>query len=135
MITTRSRYGLLFLVDLAENGRGEPLDLGGIAARQGIPEAYLAKLVAPLKTAGLLRSARGSKGGHELAKKPEDIDLMTIVETLEGRRSIIGGDFEPGKAEARLAPIWSGLDLELIRYLSGISLADAAGLRDIEYHI
>lgn len=141
MITSKSRYGLLFLVDLAENGDSGPIDLSSIASRQEIPEAYLAKLLAPLKSAGLLSSSRGAKGGYELARPPEEISLLEIVEALEGRASLVGvevaGSVAPreGSTEERAMEVWKGLDRAVRDYLSGTTLAQAAGRRGIEYHI
>lgn len=130
LITTRSRYGLRLLIELAERGASGPVDLKTIAASQEIPELYLAKLVAPLKAARLVRASRGSRGGYELAKDPADIDLLTVVEVLEGRTSLLDCTAEPGlcprSGGCRTLPVWRGLDKAVKDYLRGISVADAA---------
>ncbi|HOX33237.1 MAG TPA: Rrf2 family transcriptional regulator [Spirochaetales bacterium] len=130
LISTRSRYGLRLLVELAERGASGPVDLKRIASSQEIPEPYLAKLVAPLKAAGLLRASRGAKGGYELARRPEDIDLLTVVEALEGRSSLLECTAEPElcprSGDCRTLPIWRGLDRAVKDYLRGRSVADAA---------
>jgi Rrf2 family protein len=142
VITSKSRYGLLFLIDLVDNGGSGPLDLSGIAAREGIPEAYLAKLVAPLKASGILSSSRGSKGGYELAKPPSSVSLLELVEALEGRSGSLGltaadGQGEPGEGPAaeRARAVWHALDKAVCRELSGTSLEAVAAARGIEYHI
>ncbi|PKL09792.1 MAG: hypothetical protein CVV51_02070 [Spirochaetae bacterium HGW-Spirochaetae-7] len=130
LITTRSRYGLRLLVELAEHGENGPVDLGSVARSQDIPEMYLSKLVAPLKAAGILRSERGSKGGYELARRPEDIDMLRVVEALEGQSSLLECTADPSvckrSGDCRTLPVWSGLDTAIKNYLRGVSLADAA---------
>jgi len=130
LITTRSRYGLQFLIYLADRyGRG-PAELGGAARANGIPEGYLAKLALPLKAAGLIRSVRGQHGGWELARAPADINLFSVVEALEGRSSLLDCTGEPGScgqsAGCRPHAVWSGLDRVIKEYLRRLNLADAA---------
>jgi len=138
LITTRSRYGLRLLIELAERGSAGPIDLGTVARSQDIPELYLSKLVAPLKAVGVLRSERGAKGGYELARRPEEIDLLTVVEALEGRSSLLECTENPEacrrSGDCRTLPVWSGLDTVIKDYLRGMSLADAAGAA-IDYAI
>lgn len=131
-ITTRSRYGLRFLVELARLESSVPVDLGRVAKEQDISELYLSKLAVPLKSAGIIRSARGAKGGFELAKKAEDITLLAIVEALEGRQSLLECTADPGtckrSADCATLPIWRGLDAAIKNYLSGITLAKVADM-------
>jgi Rrf2 family protein len=132
LITTRSRYGLRFLIDLAEHGGTELLDRGSIAARQGIPEHYLSKLVIPLKSAGIIRSERGSGGGYSLAKPASEISLLTVVEVLEGRTSLLDCTANPASCsrsgECRTLPVWTGLDKVVRDYLAGMTVASVAQL-------
>jgi Rrf2 family protein len=138
-ISTRSRYGLRFLIDLAQNGHERPLDLGTIAERQEIPETYLAKLVVPLRNAGIIRSERGAKGGYELARSPSEIRIQEIVEVLEGRSSLLECTDHPElcarSADCPTLPIWTGLERVVREYLDGISVADVAAPRAAEYSI
>lgn len=130
MITTRSRYGLRMLIELAETGGTEPLDLATIAKRQQIPEQYLSKLAIPLKTAGILRTERGAHGGYRLAKPASDIDLLTVVEVLEGRSSLLECTQDPSccsrSGECRTLPVWNGLDKVFRDYLKGKTVATVA---------
>ncbi|MFZ2782208.1 MAG: Rrf2 family transcriptional regulator [Rectinemataceae bacterium] len=130
MITTRSRYGLRLLIELAEKGDTQPIDLGGIAERQGIPEQYLSKLVIPLKAAGIVKASRGAKGGYSLARPASEIDLYTVVEVLEGRSSLLECTADPGlcarSGECKTLPVWIGLDKTIRNYLQGMTVADAA---------
>lgn len=83
-LSTRTRYGIRAMLELAENvGRG-PLQLRIIAHRQDISVKYLDQLMAILKSAGFVRSVRGAKGGYMLAKAPEQIKLSDVFNCLEG---------------------------------------------------
>jgi Rrf2 family transcriptional regulator, cysteine metabolism repressor len=83
-LSTRTRYGMRALLDLAINSTGSPVQLKDIASRQQISLSYLEHLVIPLISAGILKSTRGAKGGIELAKPPNSILLKEILEVLEG---------------------------------------------------
>jgi Rrf2 family protein len=83
-LSTKGRYGVRALVDIALNSDGGPVLLKDIARRQEISAQYLEHLVAPLIRAGILRSIRGAKGGIALAKAPEEIRLSRVIEVLEG---------------------------------------------------
>jgi Rrf2 family protein len=138
-ISTRSRYGLRFLVDLAQRCSEGPIDLGSIAERQSIPETYLAKLVVPLRNAGIIRSARGAKGGYELAKAPGEITVLEVVEVLEGRSSLLECTDRPElcaiSADCPTLPIWTGLEKATQDYLKSVTVGDAAAPRDPDYSI
>jgi Rrf2 family protein len=138
-ISTRSRYGLRFLIDLAQRGAEGPIDLGSIAERQAIPETYLAKLVVPLRNSGIIRSARGAKGGYELARSPDDIAVLDVVEVLEGRSSLLECTDRPElcarSADCPTLPIWIGLEKVMHDYLKGVTVADAAAPRTADYSI
>ncbi len=137
MITSRSRYGLLLLIDLVDHGTDGPIDIASVALRQNIPEAYLAKLIAPLKTAGIVATLRGPKGGLSLARDPRSTSLLEIVEALEGRAGSGVGYEEGGKSEAgdKAARTWLALDAVIKKGLSEISLEDASAATALEYHI
>ena len=83
-LSTRTRYGMRALVDLALNGSGQPVQLKDIAARQKISLSYLEHLVIPLISAGFVQSTRGAHGGVRLAKSPNQINLNEVMEVLEG---------------------------------------------------
>jgi Rrf2 family transcriptional regulator, cysteine metabolism repressor len=83
-LSTRTRYGMRALMDLAIYSTGNPVQLKDIAARQQISLSYLEHLIIPLIAAGILKSTRGAKGGIELAKQPQTILLKDILDVLEG---------------------------------------------------
>jgi Rrf2 family cysteine metabolism transcriptional repressor len=83
-LSTRTRYGMRALLELAANNGTRPLQIKIIARRQDISVKYLEQLMAMLKSAGLIRSIRGSKGGYVLAKPPNQIKLSDVFDCLEG---------------------------------------------------
>ncbi len=83
-ISTKGRYGLRAVIDIAIHGVKEPVSLSDIAIRQDISISYLEQLIAKLKRADLVTSVRGAKGGYSLAKKPEEISIGEILRALEG---------------------------------------------------
>jgi len=88
-LSTRSRYGARILVDLARHNDDGPVQIGEISKRQDISVKYLEQLIRPLKQASMVNSVRGPKGGHMLAKKPEDITLGQIVRLFEGQTELV----------------------------------------------
>lgn len=82
--STKGRYGVRAMLDLARNLDAMPVPLRDIAERQGISEYYLEQLFAGLRKAGLVRSVRGTKGGYELASDPSEITVGQILRVLEG---------------------------------------------------
>ena len=83
-LSTKGRYGLRAMIDLARYSEEEPVSISSIAARQDISERYLEQLVGLLKKAGLVRSIRGATGGYILARSAADISVGDILRALEG---------------------------------------------------
>ena len=83
-LSTRTRYGIRAILELAENDGKRPLRLRIIAQRQDISIKYLEQLMAILRSAGFVRSVRGAKGGYMLAKPPNQIKLSDVFDCLEG---------------------------------------------------
>lgn len=139
LVSTRSRYGLRFLVELAQRKEEGPVDLGSVAQHQGIPETYLAKLAISLRNAGIIRSARGAKGGYELARPPSEISVEEVVEVLEGHISLLECTERPGSctrsADCPTLPVWTGLEGVVRRYLSDVKVEDLAAPRVPDYSI
>ena len=87
-LTTKSRYGTRFLLDLAINGKEKPVPLRDIARRQNISLKYLEQLAIKLKKDGFISSQRGPLGGHMLAKSPGQIRISDVVKSLEGTTAL-----------------------------------------------
>jgi len=84
MFSTKAEYGVRVMVELARRTGGEPVPLAEIAAKDGLPLAYLEHLVARLRKAGLVDSRRGSRGGYMLSRPAAQISMADVVEALEG---------------------------------------------------
>ncbi len=83
-LSTRSRYGTRMMLDLAQHYDQGPVQIGAVSKRENISVKYLEQLIIPLKKANFIKSVRGPKGGHMLAKPPEEITVGEIVRILEG---------------------------------------------------
>jgi Rrf2 family protein len=83
-LSMRSDYGVRAVIDLARRYGDGPVQSAEIAARESIPEAYLEQLLTSLRKAGLVRSSRGPRGGHELAREPVNVAVGEIIAALEG---------------------------------------------------
>lgn len=99
-ISTKGRYGLRAIIDLAINSAGEHVALYSIAQRQGISENYLEQIFSTLRKAGLVKSVKGAQGGYTLAAKPSEITIGTVLRVLEGNLSIIDEDAELGNSDS-----------------------------------
>lgn len=83
-ISTKGRYGLRAMIDLAVYSESEPVSIQSIAERQGISERYLEQLMASLKKAGLVTSIRGAGGGYQLTRPTRSISVGDVLRALEG---------------------------------------------------
>ena len=83
-LTTKGRYGVKAMLDLALQCSGEPVSLKSIAKRQNISENYLEHLFATLKKSGFVKSVRGAQGGYLLVQSPDNITIGSILRSLEG---------------------------------------------------
>ena len=88
-ISTKIRYGTRAMLELASHYGEGPIELKEIAKRESISVKYLEQVIVPLRTAGLVKSVRGSKGGYSLAKPPSEICLNDLIEILEGPLNLI----------------------------------------------
>lgn len=83
-ISTKGRYALRLMLDLAVNGNGENISIKDIASRQGISIKYLEQIIMQLNKAGYVRSARGAQGGYMLTKPPKEYTVGMILRLMEG---------------------------------------------------
>ena len=83
-ISTKGRYALRLMIDLAENSSGNPVSLKGVAKRQGISDKYLEQIISVLNKAGYVRSVRGAQGGYLLKSDPETYTVGMILRQTEG---------------------------------------------------
>lgn len=98
-LTTKGRYGLRAVIDLAMYAKNEPVSLSDVAERQNISISYLEQLIAKLKKAGIVQSTRGAQGGYALAKASEEISVGEILRALEGSLSPVDCSAVDGEGE------------------------------------
>ena len=96
-LSTKSRYGLRAMVDMAVNSTGEHMTLSDIAERQDVSTGYLEHIFSTLKKAGLVNSVKGAQGGYMLADSPSNITVGIVLRVLEGDLSIVDKDNEKVK--------------------------------------
>lgn len=128
-ISTKGRYSLRLMLDLAKHYEDGPLSLKDISERQNISKKYLEQIVPLLTKNGLLTANRGHMGGYRLAKSPSEITVAEVVECTEGSLqpvSCMTGDSNecPQQLECLTLPIWQGLHRVVSEYLQSITLQD-----------
>lgn len=130
-LSTKGRYAVMAMADLAKNGSGRAVSLAEIATRQEISLSYLEQLFARLRKGGLVKSIRGPGGGYRLAKGPDETVVADIVlavdEPIRATRCAAHGTPRgcmTGGARCITHDLWEDLGAEIHRYLAGVSLAD-----------
>lgn len=129
LISTRGRYALRVMADLAAHDDGDYIVLMDIARRQEISEKYLESILAVLSKADFVLAARGRGGGYRLSRAPEDYTVGSILRLTEGSLSPVaclrnGADGCSRAADCPTLPVWEELDGIIERYLDGVTLRD-----------
>ena len=129
MISTKGRYSIRILLDLAEHRNGSYIPMKEVAARQEISLKYIEKLMPALKGAGMIESSHGIGGGYRLTHEPEWYTLWEILRLAEGDLAPVSCLQENAAgceraAECRTLPVWEGYYKLTRDYFSGITLAD-----------
>ena len=128
-ITSKGRYALRVMLDLAQHPEDGFVSLKVTADRQKISLKYLEMIIAHLKKAGLVESTRGKEGGYRLTREPADYTILEILESIEDNLApvscIQAGSVQCDRAEACLTiPMWKELDDLTNRYLASVTLED-----------
>ena len=127
-ISTKGRYALRVMLDLAINNDGNFTSLKDIANRQEISNKYLEQIIAMLNKAGYLETARGNNGGYKLAKKPSEYIIGDILRATEGDLTPIYCLTEEGeckrKENCKTYSFWKGLDKTINEYVDSKTLED-----------
>ena len=127
-ISTKGRYALRLMLDLAQNQKDGFVALKDIAERQDISKKYLEQIVPILNRAGLLKTTRGYQGGYMLAKSPDKYRIGDILRLTEGSLAPVacadGKDECPRSEGCMTLPLWQGLYKVISSYLDGITLQD-----------
>lgn len=128
-ISTKGRYALRMLIDLAQHQNEGFIALKDIAARQNISKKYLEQIVPILNKSDILNTNRGYQGGYRLAKTPDKYTVGNILRLTEGSLAPVAClDYNPAGCERSVEcptlPIWEGLNKVICDYLDGITLQD-----------
>ncbi len=137
-ISTKGRYALRMLLDLAEHKDDGYIALKDIAARQNISKKYLEQIIPVLNKSDVLSSNRGYQGGYKLAKSPDQYTVGDILRLTEGSLAPVAClDHDPIEceraAECITLPVWRGLYNAITGYLDGITLQDILDNRNEMY--
>ena len=129
MVSTKGRYALRVMIDLAENSKDGFTPLRDIAKRQEISEKYLEAILPGLIKNGYLEGLRGRGGGYRLSRKPESYTIGSILKALESKVApvaCLGGERKhcSRAAECKTLPMWKNLHAMIDAYFEGITLAD-----------
>lgn len=127
--STKDRYALRLMVELAGRAPDEFIPLKEISERQGISVKYLEQIITPLSRAGLVVSGRGSQGGYRLARTPAQYTAGEILRAVEGELATIpcleaGAEECPRRSGCLTLPFWNGLNEVINRYVDGVTLED-----------
>jgi Rrf2 family protein len=128
-ISTKGRYALRMLIELALHQQEGYVSLKDISERQNISKKYLEQIVPMLNKSGILRTNRGNRGGYMLAKSPEECTVGEVLRATEGNLAPVSClDFEsndcPRAASCATLFVWEGLNRAIREYLDSISIQD-----------
>ncbi len=127
-LSTRSRYGVRLILELAMNYDKGPVQLNTIAKNQDISEKYLGQLVIQLKSAGVITAVRGKNGGYLLSKEPRNLTLREVIEKLEGDLCLVEcmtGAVNCERTDFCITrDIWRELSLRMVEYLDSVTMQD-----------
>ncbi|MEP5765977.1 MAG: Rrf2 family transcriptional regulator [Halieaceae bacterium] len=133
-LTTRGRYAVTSILDLALHQEGGPIPLAGISSRQDISLSYLEQLFAQLRRRGLVQSVRGPGGGYHLGKEPAKISVAEVIEavneTTDATRCHGAGDCQKGET-CLTHHLWMDLSDQIRDFLGNITLADLVTRQEI----
>ncbi len=134
-LSTKGRYAVMAMVDLAATSKGKPMSLADIAERQEISLSYLEQLFAKLRRGALVNSVRGPGGGYLLAHKPEETRISDIIlavdEPIRATRCTPGQPFgcRANKGRCTTHDLWEELGNQIYLYLSSVTLDDVVARR------
>ena len=129
MVSTKGRYALTVMVDLAKLSDGGYVSLADIAEREHLSMKYLESIISILNKGGMLKSLRGKNGGYMLARDPSQYNISEILLLTEGTLAPVNCIMHDGvqcdkAATCSTLPLWAGLDYVIDQYLSAITLED-----------
>jgi len=134
-LSTRGRYALRMMLDIALHPEEGSVSLKSVAMRQDISLKYLEQIAAPLVRDGLLRATRGARGGYQLTRPPEDYTVGVILRTIEGSLSPVacvelGEAFCSRVGECATAEVYRRIDEAIDNVVDGITLKDLTVIQE-----
>lgn len=127
-VSTKGRYALRLMLDLALNQTGEPVSLKDISKRQGISDKYLEQIISVLNKAGYVKSVRGPQGGYSLTKQPEEYTVGMILRLTEGSLAPVACVEEEGTCEkvssCATILVWKKINEAINEVVDHMTLAD-----------
>lgn len=131
LVSTKGRYALRVMIELAYENREEYIPLKTIAEKQNISEKYLESIIVVLSKSGLIDGLRGKGGGYRLNREPKDYSVGEIFRLTEGTLAPVAClDYKPNKCDrahsCKTLPMWQRLDTLITEYLDSVSIADLA---------
>jgi Rrf2 family transcriptional regulator, iron-sulfur cluster assembly transcription factor len=135
-MSTKGRYAVMAMIDIAQYSKGAPVSLAEIADRQEISQEYLEQLFGKLRKAGLVESARGPGGGYSLARGAQDIAMAAIIHAVDEplRVTRCEGDAVEGCVKGVRCcahDLWSSLGRQMMNFLDSITLDDVVSKRNL----
>ena len=136
-LSTRGRYAVMALADIAQNANGAPVNLAAIAARQEISQEYLEQIFGKMRKFGLVNSVRGPGGGYLLARDPAEIIIADIIQAADEQIAVtrcqdgdavtgcVGGD------KCLTHELWAALGRQIYGFLSSVTLGDVVAKRNL----
>lgn len=134
-LTTKGRYAVTAMLDLALHYKQEPINLADISTRQGISLSYLEQLFSRLRKHGLVESARGPGGGYMLARDSSEISLSCIIDAVDESvdATRCGGQMNClGEDQCLTHGLWDELSMQIRNYLSSVSLDDLTNKHSVQ---
>ena len=126
-ISTKGRYALRIMVDIAQNDKNDYVSIKSISERQNISNKYIEQIISKLLKANLLITYRGHTGGYKLSRKPSEYKVGEILRVAEGNLNVIDCVHEfdcPRKAGCNTYSFWKGLDMVINEYADSYTLEE-----------
>lgn len=129
MISTKGRYAIRFILDLAEQNSESPVTLDAVASRQDISKKYLESIVKLLVTNKLVKGTSGKGGGYSLIKKPSEYTILEILKNTEGSMATVScldenADVCPRESKCKTLKMWKGYTKIVNDYFENITIQD-----------
>jgi len=131
-LSTKGRYGLRIMIDLAIYAQSEHVSLSSVSERQNISENYLEQVISPLRKAGLVKSVKGAQGGYLLGNLPSKISVGEVLRVLEGDFATViekNDDQNPGESslqESIQLMVWDKLAKNVYEFVDSVTIEDVA---------